>query len=135
MADFLGKVYKYERSENDEAYLDFLGIQGDNRAAYLNAKPSVKLTKNGDNYTFDIMLGERTISNTFQPGKDFDEQMAPGVTYKSTCIVESNKLLQMQQHPSGKLITITREFSPAEMKATTTAEGWSGSATRYYKAV
>ncbi|GBP62927.1 Fatty acid-binding protein 1 [Eumeta japonica] len=80
MADFLGKVYKCERGENAEAYMDFLGVQGDHRASYVNAQPDMKLVKNSDGtYTLDVITQSRTLSNTFQSGKEFDEQMIPGV--------------------------------------------------------
>ncbi|GBP35708.1 Fatty acid-binding protein 1 [Eumeta japonica] len=132
MADFAGKLYKYDRSENIEAFLDSINVQGEARAGYINSRPDIKLVNNGDgSFTFDIILGERTISNTFKSGVEFDENMAGIMT---TFTVESNKLVQVQKFPSGKVVTITREFSPTELKTVSTVEGWTGSATRYFKA-
>ncbi|GBP35706.1 Fatty acid-binding protein 1 [Eumeta japonica] len=134
MADFAGKLYKYDRSENLEAFLDSIGVQGESRTGYINSKPDIKLVKNGDgSFTLNIAVGERTISNTFKSGVEFDEKL-PALTCKSTVTVQSNKLVQVQKFPSGKVVTITMEFLPTELKTVSTVEGWAGSATRYFKA-
>ncbi|GBP35710.1 Fatty acid-binding protein 1 [Eumeta japonica] len=116
MADFAGKLYVFDRSENDEAYMDVLGVQGQQREHYIKSKPQIRLTSNGDgSYTLEIILSGHTITNTFRSGQEIDEQMLD-VIYKTTYTLGNNKLVQVQKHPSGKVATVTREFSPAEVK-------------------
>ncbi|VVC96086.1 unnamed protein product [Leptidea sinapis] len=131
--DFLGKIYKLDRSENFEEFLASLNLPED-KIAQIKIKTSQTLTKEGDNYVLTTILPDGKKEMKFQSGVEFDEKVSPEVTAKTTFTVSGNKVTQKQTFDDGKTINYVREFTADTLKVTLTSSFWDGTAVRYYVA-
>ncbi|CAH2238893.1 fatty acid-binding protein 2-like [Pararge aegeria] len=135
MASYLGITFNHAKDENFKGFLDNLGIPPQVADAWLQSKPSPKLEKDGDSYiaTTTDQNGEKKVL-TFKSGVEFDEEILPGVTAKTTFTVEPEVAIQVQTFPDGRSITYRREYSGKDLVVVLTVSSWDGSAKRYYKA-
>ncbi|XP_022831666.1 fatty acid-binding protein 1-like [Spodoptera litura] len=129
---FLGKEYKFERQENFEEFVKALGLPAEQTQGYLNYKPTLQYTKDGDTYTYTSTTAQGKKEVSFKSGVAFDETVA-GMKVNTTYTVDGDTITQIQKSDDG-VLTITRTFSGNELVVTLKTNKWDGVATRYYKA-
>lgn len=96
--------------------MEALGVGYFTRLAGNSVHPTVELKKNGNKYTLVTMSTFKNSEQTFEIGKEFEEETLDGRRVKSVFTWEGNKLVQKQggKPPS----TITREFKENELITT-----------------
>ncbi|XP_013184011.2 fatty acid-binding protein 1-like [Amyelois transitella] len=129
---FLGKEYVFEKDENFENFLRAVGVKEEDVAKYAQYRPSTKLEKNGDTYTYTFAAPGRTRAVQFKSGVELDEELREGSTVKSTYTVDGNVVTQVVKR-DGKTATFKREYNGDKLIVTATAGHWDGVAKRYYK--
>ncbi|CAK1590253.1 unnamed protein product [Parnassius mnemosyne] len=130
---YLGKLYKHDKDENFDTFLNSLDFPADIIAAYSNSKPDHKLEKNGDSYTLTTITPDQTKVVTFKDGVEFDEEVTGGRVVKTTFTVDGNTLTQVQKFTDVIAITKKREYFEDKLILTLTWTNWDGIARRYYK--
>ncbi|CAG4932615.1 unnamed protein product [Colias eurytheme] len=131
---FLGKVYTLDRNENLEEYIKALKLPEDKAQSFLNRKDSQKLDKVGDEYVLTLIYSSGPVEIKFKSGVEFDEQIRPTITARSTFTVEGNTVTHVQKFADGNIITYVREFTPEQFVMTITTNFWSGSCKQIYVA-
>ncbi|CAG4932592.1 unnamed protein product [Colias eurytheme] len=131
---YFGKMFKLERTENFEDFVNSLKLPPAETQAYINSRSTQKLDQNGDEYVITTVYEGKSFEMKFKSGVEFDEVLAPGVVPKNIITVEGNKLTQVQTFDDGNSITYVREYSPEELVVTITSNFWSGTAKRFYVA-
>lgn len=108
-----GKCYKMTESKNYDEYLKIFGVGYILRNVITRLVPTIKLQRNGDDYTLSESTTLRSREFTFQLGKEFMEPMMGGHKVKSiiTMDVGTMKHTQFTQPQS----IITRTFSQQEL--------------------
>jgi len=131
MANFAGKKYKLENSENFDEYMKEIGVGLVLRKMGNTVSPTVELVKEGDEYTFNTTSTFKSSSIKFKEGEEFDEETLDGRKVKSVITFDGNKMIQDQK--GDKPHQIIREFGADDLTATMTLNNIT--CTRYYKAV
>ena len=116
---FEGK-YKLKSSEHFDEYMKAVGVGMVTRKMANAATPVVEITINGDEYTLKTVTSFKTTEIKFKLGTEFEEKTADGRTVKTTFTKDGDKLIQVQKGEVDS--TLTREFTPTEMKMTLVAK-------------
>ncbi|CAH2094006.1 unnamed protein product [Euphydryas editha] len=130
---YLGKTYKFVKSENFDKILEHFGVPADKIEALQNAKPSQKLEKSGDGYVLTT-IDSQTKEVKFKEGVEFDENVTEDIVTKTTFSVAGDVVTQVQKHKDGRTVTIKRIYKGDELVSEITASSWDGVARRYYTA-
>ncbi|CAG4932596.1 unnamed protein product [Colias eurytheme] len=133
---FFGKMYKLDRSENFEAFVECYKLSPELTHEFINSNLSEKLDKDGDEYTITTIYKEgQSFENKFKSGVKFDEIPRPGVIIPNSVItVDGNKFTHVQAFEDGNSITYVKEYSPEELVVTITSNFWPGTAKRFFVA-
>ncbi|KAI5638773.1 hypothetical protein NE865_08657 [Phthorimaea operculella] len=119
---YLGKEFILESQEGFEEFMD---SNNDSRAtpevkkAILNHKGTVKLVKNGDEYT---LITSQPITNKlkevkFKSGVEFDDEIS-GLKCKTTITVDGDKVTTIMNFGEGSTFESIREFSDSQVIVT-----------------
>ncbi|MBN4658833.1 hypothetical protein H4F31_24115, partial [Escherichia coli] len=130
---FYGKEYKYESEENFGDFLKAVGLPEEEVQKFLQFKPTAKIEKNGDEYSYTSISPAGTKVTKFKSGVEFEDTIKEGFTVKTTYTVNGNKVTQVINSDKGTA-TFDREFSDDALVVTITASAWGGTAKRFYKA-
>ncbi|NP_001037574.1 fatty acid binding protein [Bombyx mori] len=129
---FLGKKYTFDREENFDGFLKFVGLPEDQIRKLLQFKPTTTLIKEGDKYKTITVDSNGTKETVFESGVPFDETIDGVLTIKTTYTVDGNTVTHVVENPNGTA-TFKREYGDTELKVTISADKWDGVAYRYYK--
>lgn len=129
---YLGKQYKYVRSENFEEFVNSCGLSEEQAKGYINFKPCQKLMKDGDRYVYTTTSDQWNRELVFKSGVEFDERIGD-FDSKTVITVDGNVMTQVQKFDDGKVITFKREFNGDDLVVTITNSSWDGVAKRFYK--
>ncbi|XP_053617152.1 fatty acid-binding protein 1-like [Plodia interpunctella] len=130
---FLGKEFKFVKDENFDGFLKSVGLGAEEVAKLSQYRPSTKLEKDGDSYTFTSTSPARTKVVKFKPGVEQDDEIKEGLVVKSTYTVDGNVVTQVIKH-EDKVTTFKREYNGDSLKVTITSNFWDGVCNRYYSA-
>jgi len=119
MVDALIGTWKMASSENFEELLKELGVGLLTRKVALSAKPTVEISKNGDDWILKT-ISIKTTELKFKIGEEFEEVKADGSKGKSTFTIDGDKLLQVSDN-NGKAYHTTREVEDGKLKVTVKA--------------
>ncbi|KAJ2937950.1 hypothetical protein O0L34_g14233 [Tuta absoluta] len=134
MDHYIGKKYKLKSSENFEEYLKFIDIGLISRKTATAVSPIAHLVKNDDgSYTFMMSTTFRTVSFSFKPGEEFEEERADGVKVKSKIEFAGDSMVQTQTEANGRVSTHVRQFNDTTLLVTSTVDGWPGKCVRTYE--
>ncbi|KAI5638772.1 hypothetical protein NE865_08656 [Phthorimaea operculella] len=132
---YLGKEFILESQEGFAELLDSFGDRAtpEIKAAVVAHKGTLKLVKNGDEYT---LITSQPITNklkeqSFKSGVEFDDEVS-GIKCKTTITVDGDKVTTVMDFGEGNTFEIVRVFSDSNVNITMkTAKGVS--AKRIYK--
>ncbi|TGZ38499.1 fatty acid-binding protein 1, liver-like [Temnothorax americanus] len=117
MAQIVGK-YEYVSSENFEDYVKSLG-KAELADMFLQATPIVEIQQNGDQWVVTVTRKDKTVTNTFKPGEEYDEQLpTQGIVFQSVTTKEGNGFKTVSTSPlAAKDVKVIRvyEFSDTGM--------------------
>ncbi|CAG4932619.1 unnamed protein product [Colias eurytheme] len=130
---FYGKLYSFDKNENFDSFVGSLQLPQEKADAFINAKPSQKIEKDGDFYIITTYNANGTTEMKFKNGVEFDETLSQEVTTKNIITVDGNKFTQVQKI-GDNTITIVREYTPEQLVVTITSSFWDGVAKRFYVA-
>ncbi|XP_026728033.1 fatty acid-binding protein 2-like [Trichoplusia ni] len=131
---FLGKTYTFVSHENFDGFLKAVGVPEDKIPIFLKSKPSQRLEKNGDSYTYYTNSESGPKETTFKSGVEFDDTIGVDNTpIKSKYVVEGNKVTQTIVTDKGTA-SFVREYNGDDLNVTITSSLWDGVAKRVYKA-
>ncbi|XP_037659260.1 fatty acid-binding protein 12 [Choloepus didactylus] len=119
MVDQLQGTWKSMFCENFEKYMKELGIGRTSRKLGCLAKPTVKISTNGDAITIKTKSIFKNNEISFKPGEEFLESTPGGHKTKSTVTLDNNSLIQVQNW-NGKEITIRRKLVDRKMMVEST---------------
>ncbi|KAI5638771.1 hypothetical protein NE865_08655 [Phthorimaea operculella] len=131
---YFGKEFKTVSQENFDGFVNALGanIPEDIKKALAAHKPTFKVSKNGDQYTFTSGNFNGTHEVSFTPGVEYSETVY-GSPAKSVTTVDGDVFTTVQNFEAGS-ITQKREFSADQLVLSITSNKWDGAAKRVYKA-
>ncbi|KAJ2937946.1 hypothetical protein O0L34_g14229 [Tuta absoluta] len=131
---YLGKEFTTVSQENFDGFVNALGsnIPEEVKKALAAHKPTFKVSKSGDQYTFVSGNFNGTHEVTFTPGVEYNENVY-GNPAKSVTTVAGDVFTTVQTFDAGS-ITHKREFSGDQMVLSITSGQWEGTAKRVYKA-
>ncbi|XP_054158672.1 fatty acid-binding protein-like [Oppia nitens] len=117
------KTYTYKSSDNVLGFLKARGVPDDLAAQYAAAKPTLELSKKGDQYTIKRVFADgRSHEVSFELGKEFDETRPNGTTIKSVVVAgEGKQLIQTQK--GDKEVKIVYDFNGDDVVSTATITG------------
>ncbi|KAJ2937947.1 hypothetical protein O0L34_g14230 [Tuta absoluta] len=133
---YLGKEFILESQEGFSEMLDSFGERAtpEIKAAVIAHKGTIKLVKNGDQYT---LITSQPVTNalkeqTFNSGVEFDDEIA-GIKCKTTVTVNGDNVTTFMNFGDGNTFEIVRVFSDSHVHISMkTSQGVS--AKRIYKA-
>ncbi|KAL3271778.1 hypothetical protein HHI36_022248 [Cryptolaemus montrouzieri] len=129
--EFLNKRYKLVESVNFDNYMKSLGAGFLIRKIANKITPVLELTKEGEEYIISQKTTFKNIIIKFKPGVEFDQETPDGRIVKTVMTIEGNKVHEVQNIGSGKVIIVDRVFTDSEVKMT--MQNGDVSATRIYK--
>lgn len=129
---YLNKKYKLEYVDDKfEEVMKILGVGFMKRKLGNVARPVMELKEKDGEYTLTSESVFKNIETKFKLGEEFQEETADGRTVTSIFTQDGDTLTQVQR--GDKTTTITREFSPDQVKVMVEVDGVNS--TRIYKAV
>ncbi|XP_018335996.1 gastrotropin-like [Agrilus planipennis] len=106
--------YEIVSSENLVEFLKSLGGDGsaEDANAFVNQKVTIEFKQDGNKYSYISTTdrGSRTV--TFEPGKEFTEELLGKVQLKSVASVAGNKVTIKSKIPNGAEITRVYNINP-----------------------
>ncbi|XP_045454085.1 fatty acid-binding protein 2-like [Melitaea cinxia] len=130
---YLGKSYKFVKSENMDKLLAHFGIPAEKIQDLIKTKPTQKLEKSGDGYVLTT-IDDKTTELKFKEGVEFDEKVTEEFVAKTSFSVSGDVVTQTQKFADGRVVTIKRKYNGDELVVEITASTWDGVAHRYYTA-
>ncbi|XP_054158679.1 fatty acid-binding protein-like [Oppia nitens] len=117
------KTYTFKSSDNVLAFAKARGVPDDGAAIYAAAKPTLEVSKKGDQFTIRRVFSEgRAHDISFELGKEFDETRPNGQTVKSVVVAgEGKQLIQTQK--GDKEVKIVYDFNGDDVVSTATITG------------
>lgn len=73
MVQIVGK-YEYESSENFEEFVKAMGLV-EMATPFMGSKPTVEVSKNGDQWTIAVTSKGKTSSSTFKLNEPYEEKL------------------------------------------------------------
>ncbi|CAH2094008.1 unnamed protein product [Euphydryas editha] len=132
---YLGKSYKFVKSENMDKLLEHFDVPADKIQALVNTKPTQKLEKSGDGYVLTTIESPTlTKELKFKEGVEFDEKITDDIVAKTTFSIAGDVVTQVQKFGDGRVVTIKRKYNGDELVVDITVSTWDGLAHRYYSA-
>jgi cellular retinoic acid-binding protein 2 len=112
MEAFVGE-WVLKSTENLDEILKKLGMNLIHRKIANTIKPSIKIEKSGDEWTFTVKTPYKNNVTKFEIGKIFDDTCMNGKSVKSLVkFVEANKMILEQRDKNDNLVLlVTREVN------------------------
>ncbi|KPJ13422.1 Fatty acid-binding protein 2 [Papilio machaon] len=129
---FYGKVFAVESQENYEEFVKSMGLPEEKTKSLLEYKPSQKIEKNGDEYTFTVYSknGEKVYKS--KSGEEFADTFKD-LPVKIIFTVDGNKVKQIIKFDIGFTLTIKKEYFDDKFIEEISHSLWDGVARKVYK--
>ncbi|KAI5634719.1 hypothetical protein NE865_12574 [Phthorimaea operculella] len=111
---YFGKEFVLDSQEGFAEFLDEFPKQTtpERKAEFVNHKPTMKLLKNGDQYTMTYSMPGATQlrEETFKSGVEYEEEYGD-LKWKTVTTVNGDKITSISKYPGGYTTEVIREFS------------------------
>ncbi|XP_013168058.1 PREDICTED: uncharacterized protein LOC106118045 [Papilio xuthus] len=131
---FYGKVFAVESQENYDEFVKSMGLPEEKAKSLLEYKPSQKIEKNGDEYTFTVYTKNGDKVYKAKSGVEFADTFRD-LPVKITFNVDGSKVTQIIKFDIGFTLTIKKEYSDDTLNEEISHSLWDGVAKKVYKAL
>ncbi|KAJ8009015.1 hypothetical protein DPEC_G00084450 [Dallia pectoralis] len=121
MVDAFCATWKLVDSENFDEYMKSLGVGFATRQVGNVTKPTIIISKDGDNVVIKTQSTFKNTEISFKLGEEFDEATADDRNCKSTVNLDGDKIVHVQKW-DGKETKFIREIKDGKMVMTLTFE-------------
>ncbi|GFN92835.1 fatty acid-binding protein [Plakobranchus ocellatus] len=125
MAEALIGSWKYEASENIEAYMDALGLPDNLREMARSSKPNVDISKDGTTWIIKTTIGDKVNETKYPENEEIDTINIMGQPTKASLAVEGASLVETQKF-GGVEMKIKRSVEDGKYVVTMSAKGQKG---------
>ncbi|XP_053972113.1 fatty acid-binding protein homolog 9-like [Hylaeus volcanicus] len=132
MVQIVGK-YEFVSNENFEAFVNAMG-EKEMATPFLQGKPIIEISQNGDEWSVVINSEGRTSSTTFKLNETYEEKLPSfNRTFPSVATKEGDKLKVVTTVNDNITLTRLYEFTDTGMKVHLSESKTNVMATRTYK--
>ncbi|XP_076245148.1 FABP-like protein [Calliopsis andreniformis] len=134
MVQIVGK-YQYVSSENFEEFVKTMGMT-EMAMPLMGSKPTVEISKNGDQWTIVVVAEDRTSTTTFKLNEPYDEKLPSyDRKFKSLTVQEGENFKTETTIKDNITIVRRYEFTDTGMKVHLSTNMNDAKAVRTYKRI